>query len=278
MIDKPEGITSFDVIRCLRRQTGIRTFGHAGTLDPFATGLMLIAINKYTRLLSLLDDADKTYQATMILGSATSTGDPEGEIVASQDDVIDKHKLAELKEAVLKICSLKPPILSAIKVDGKRAYDRARANEVFDLPERPSFVHSFAIVEYNYPKLVYVCRVSKGTYIRSLTQWIAEYLGTIAYTKELRRSAIGRTDLSKAVPLSEVNAETINSYLVSALDTMPHLESLTLEDFELKRLSNGNNIVNEGNDNLCILVYDKNSQCRGYAWRRDNTLNPKVNL
>jgi tRNA pseudouridine55 synthase len=85
LIDKPAGISSFDVIRKLRKQTGIRTFGHAGTLDPFATGLMIIAVNKYTRLLSLLDSADKEYAATLILGKATSTGDPEGEITATSE-------------------------------------------------------------------------------------------------------------------------------------------------------------------------------------------------
>lgn len=278
LVDKPAGITSFDVIRKLRKQTGIRTFGHAGTLDPFASGLMIIAVNKYTRLLSLLDNADKQYTATLVLGKATSTGDPEGEVITTSDAEINPEQLKDLAKDILKIEKLKPPIHSAIKVDGKRSYDRARADEDFELPERESRILSYDVLSYYSPELLYQCRVSKGTYIRSLSQWIAEYLGTVGYTSELRRTAIGKVALDKATVLDDINAGTLQSLLVSVLDILPDMESITLNDAELLRLRNGNSITADGADNAQVLFFETNKECRGIAYRKENRLYPKVNL
>jgi tRNA pseudouridine55 synthase len=278
LIDKPAGISSFDVIRKLRKQTGIRTFGHAGTLDPFATGLMVIAINKFTRLLPLLDNADKEYAATLMLGTATTTGDPEGEITEVSDAGINPDKLASLQAEVLKIKKLKPPLHSAIKVDGKRAYDRARADEDFDLPERDSTVHDFDILFYEHPLLSYRCRVSKGTYIRSLSIWIARYLGTVGYATTLRRLAIGRINLEKAVALDEISADNIAEKIVSVTVLFPDMENVMLSDAEIAVIRNGNCIQNMGTDNEQLLVFNNNSQCLGIAGRKANRLCPKVNL
>jgi tRNA pseudouridine55 synthase len=278
LVDKPAGITSFDVIRQLRRQTGIRTFGHAGTLDPFATGLMLMAVNKYTRLLPLLDDADKEYQATLLLGKFSTTGDPEGIITEEPDAAIQIEKMATLAKDVLRIEKLKPPIHSAIKVDGKRAYARARADEDFELPERDSRVYSFMVLSYVWPELAYHCKVSKGTYIRSLSQWIAQYLGTTGYTAVLRRTAIGKVTLDKADQLADITTETISAKLLSVLDIIPDVASITLTDEEFLRIRNGNSIACSGDNDETVVVLDQSSECRGIALRRENRLYPKVNL
>lgn len=278
LIDKPEGITSFDVIRHLRQQTGIRKFGHAGTLDPFATGLLIIAVNNFTRLLHLLESADKQYTATLILGTETSTGDPEGEIVSTSEAIITNDNLAVLKPDILQVTKLKPPLHSAVKVNGKRAYARARANEEFELPERDARIYEFDIVEFDFPRLVYSCRVSKGTYIRSLSQWIAARLGTIGYTKELRRTAIGKVIVQKAISLSETTSDTIKDQMVSVLDILPELESLTLAAEELARLRNGNFVPNAGADNQQLLIFDESGSCRGISFRKGNLLRPRVNL
>ncbi len=278
VIDKPIGMTSFDVIRHLRRQTGIKTFGHAGTLDPFATGLLIIAVNKYTRLLSLMEFAYKEYTVSMILGQESTTGDPEGEINAVDSKTIDLNKIPLLYQAVLKIEKLKPPIHSAIKVNGKRSYDRARAEEQFELPERESTIFEFSVLSYEYPQLVYSCKVSKGTYIRSLSLWIADFLGTKAYTCELRRTAIGSITLQKASQLTEINPDTLAQHLVSVLDILPELESITLMDEQLNRIRNGNYVTNEGIDNNAVLIFDSLKECRGIAYRKDNFIYPKVNI
>lgn len=278
LIDKPAGLSSFDVIRQLRRQTSVRTFGHAGTLDPFATGLMILACNKFTRLLSLLEFADKEYTATMILGTQTSTGDPEGEVIATSDSIIMSEQLDELKRQILQISKLKPPLHSAVKVDGKRSYDRARAKEEFDLPEREARIFEFDIAAFEYPKLVYTCRVSKGTYIRSLSQYIAQSLGTVGYTKELRRTAIGSVSLHQAHLLSDINEETLESAFTPVSDILPDRENLFLKADELHRLKQGNTIPNQGLDNHPILLFDDRNICQGVALRQENILHPKVNL
>jgi len=278
LIDKPAGMSSFDVIRNLRRQTGIRTFGHAGTLDPFATGLLIIAVNRYTRLLSLLEFANKEYTASMILGTETSTGDPEGEVIRTSEQNITSEDLVDLKSKVLQISKLKPPLHSAVKVNGVRAYAKARAKEDFDLPERAAMVYEFDILEFNFPKLIYHCKVSKGTYIRSLSQWIAESLGTIGHTEELRRTAIGEVSLQRAFQLSEITNDTIESKLVSILDILPGLESINLMADELKRIKNGNFVPNEGQDALQVVIFDENSVCQGVGFRKNNLLYPRVNL
>lgn len=278
LLDKPKDITSFDVIRALRKQTGIKTFGHAGTLDPFATGLLIIAVNKYTRLLSLLEYAEKEYTATLILGKATITGDTESEIIKTDNRDISEKDIISLNSAVLKIQTLKPPIYSAIKVNGKRAYDRARAEEEFDLPERESNIYDFNIESYNYPSLTYSCRVSKGTYIRSLSQWIAEYLGTIAYTSDLRRTAIGNISVIKASQLAEITINNLNEHLLSAVNVLPNLETILLNDIPMSRIRNGLSISNPGKDNGEILLLDITENCIGIGFRKDDLLYPKVNL
>lgn len=278
LIDKPINISSFDVIRQLRRQTKIRTFGHAGTLDPFATGLLIIAVNRYTRLLSLLEFADKAYTATLVFGKATATGDTEGEIIQTDDKLINSDELNEMAIDILNIKALKPPIHSAIKVNGKRAYERARASEVFELPERESHVYDFAIQKFEFPYLTYSCRVSKGTYIRSLSQWIAERLGTVAYTSELRRTAIGKVSVQSATQLDEINDSNLEEHLTFAPGILPEMESLALNDEEIKRIRNGNSIPNTGIDNNEILLFEAGLSCIGLAYRKDNSLNPKINI
>jgi len=277
-IDKPAGMTSFDVIRHLRKQTGIRTFGHAGTLDPFATGLLLIAVNQYTRLLSLWDEAEKTYEVVMELGKSSSTGDPEGEITELSLPVVEPVIPEDLSEKVLSLQTLPLPKYSAVKVNGKRAYSLARAQTEFTLQERKVRIYEFEVQNYNFPYLHYRCKVSKGTYIRSLSERIAEQLGTIAYTKELRRTAIGRLKVEQASPLAEINADNLVSHFLPVLDIIPALESVTLQEKDLAILRQGQAVWNKGPDNAKVLIWDDSYRCCGIAFRSGQKLHPKVNL
>ncbi len=278
LIDKPAGISSFDVIRKLRRQTGIRTFGHAGTLDPFATGLLLLAVNKYTRLLALLDAADKSYEATMFIGKSTSTGDPEGEVTAISKALPDTEKIDLLQSAVLNIEQLKPPAHSALKINGKRAYELARKDIELDLPERPVRIHEFEVLQYDYPYLKYACRVSKGTYIRSLSQWIAQYLDVKAYTLNLRRTAIGKIDVKRSISPELIDAEGLQANLQQASEILDDKEMIVLDAEALKLLSQGRTVLNPGADQVRILILDESGMCHGIAMRQEGILHPKVNL
>lgn len=221
-VDKPAGWTSFDVVNYVRKFVAQAEgkkpkqvkVGHSGTLDPFATGLLILLIGKeWTRQASTFSKLDKTYDLTMGLGSNSSTGDPEGEITAISSNVPSleqvKHVVSKFTGQIEQI----PPIYSAIKVDGQRSYKLARAGKEVVLSPRPVTINRLEIVSYDYPTVKLIADVSSGTYIRSLVEDIGKLLGTGAYTSELRRSIVGKFDLSKAITPSELSAETIEQYV-----------------------------------------------------------------
>ncbi|MDD3501669.1 MAG: tRNA pseudouridine(55) synthase TruB, partial [Candidatus Cloacimonetes bacterium] len=156
-IDKPENISTFDVIRRLRKITGIKKMGHAGTLDPFATGLVLIAIDNATRMLKFFDNATKSYLAGMHFGIKTDTGDLTG-LTIQTDDNIPQFNLKTLEKHVKLINKQIPPKYSAKKINGKKAYELARQNKDFELKEKDITIHSFRVLTLKYPELYYDCR------------------------------------------------------------------------------------------------------------------------
>lgn len=209
LVDKPATWTSFDVVNYIRRQVaesvGKRPkeikVGHAGTLDPFAAGLLVILIGKnYTKRAAEFSKLDKTYAVTMKLGVTSSTGDPEGEITPVSDTIPTLENIREVAKAFTGTLDQTPPIYSAIKVGGQRAYKLARAGKEVKLEPRKVIIHQLKVVSYKYPELKLVAEVSSGTYIRSLVQDIGTALGTGAYTSELRRLSIGSFDATEAIP------------------------------------------------------------------------------
>ncbi len=208
LIDKPAGMTSFGVVARVRRklsqQLGKKAkVGHTGTLDPFATGLMIIVTGKECRNAMSYSKLDKVYEATFRLGQTSSTGDPEGEIV----DVSDLQPTKESIEAALEQfrgeITQRPPIFSAIKINGRRAYDLARKGEVVEIPERQVTVFSLELLDYTYPDIRIRTHVSSGTYIRSLAVDLGTALGTSAYCVELRRTKIAEHSIEEAVKLDD---------------------------------------------------------------------------
>lgn len=206
LIDKPAGITSFGVVarvrRVLSQQLGKKAkVGHTGTLDPFATGLMIIVTGKECRNAMNYSKLDKEYEATFRLGQTSSTGDPEGEIT----DVSTLEPTKEAVEAALEQfrgeITQRPPIFSAIKINGRRAYDLARKGEDFEIPERQVTVFTLELIDYNYPNLRVRAHVSSGTYIRSLAVDIGRVLETGAYCSELRRTKVAEFDVRDAMPV-----------------------------------------------------------------------------
>lgn len=206
LIDKPKGISSFDVIRQLRKKIGIRKMGHAGTLDPLATGLMIIGVGHGTKQLKHFFNLPKTYDAQAILGVQTTTGDLEGDILKNQRvENIDLGHLESILTDLTGTINLRVPLYSAVKVDGKRLYQRARRGEDITPPRKEMTVHKI-ILQRHYTRnghyiLELVMDVSSGTYVRSIVEEIGRRLDLPATTGEIRRTSIGQYSVGDAEPL-----------------------------------------------------------------------------
>ncbi|MDB5180343.1 MAG: tRNA pseudouridine synthase [Candidatus Saccharibacteria bacterium] len=196
LVDKPAGITSFGVVARVRRQLtqqlGKRAkVGHTGTLDPFATGLMIIVTGKECRNAGNYSKLDKEYEATIALGYNSTTGDPEGELTPVSDLQPTKAAVEAALQQFTGEITQRPPIFSAIKINGRRAYDLARKGEVVEMPERQVTVFALELIEYTYPEIKIRVHVSSGTYIRTLAEDIGKVLQTGAYCSQLRRTKVG---------------------------------------------------------------------------------------
>lgn len=213
LIDKPAEMSSFGVVARIRRVMSEAAgkkikVGHTGTLDPFATGLMIIVTGKECKNAGDYSKLDKVYEATIRLGQTSTTGDPEGEITdvsdlqPSSSDV--KRALGEFTGEITQV----PPIYSAIKIGGRRAYELAREGKDFEVPARKVTIHSLDLVDYNYPSLKIRAHVSSGTYIRTLAADIGESLGVGAYCTELRRTQISKWDVKDAKKLIEFGIDS----------------------------------------------------------------------
>lgn len=216
LIDKPAGWTSFDVVAkirgYIRRSYAIRgvkptkrqmKVGHAGTLDPFATGLLVILLGEYTKKATEFLKLDKVYEATFCLGKVSSTGDPEGEITDVSNTTPTNDQIQQAVQAFMGKIMQRPPGFSAIKVNGVRAYKLAREGKDVELPEREVVIHSLDVISYNYPLLKVRAHVGSGTYIRSLGADIGEYLGVGAYCAELRRTNISNWSVTDAKQVAD---------------------------------------------------------------------------
>jgi tRNA pseudouridine55 synthase len=194
LIDKPAGITSHDVVAAVRRALGGAKTGHAGTLDPFATGLLLVLIGRATRIQQQLMGLPKRYETLAQLGAVSSTGDPEGEITHTGRLPPDRSKIGQPPLPTGEIRQ-RPPIHSAVKIKGERAYKRARRGEQFEMPERIVTVQRFEQLWREDDRAAFLIECSSGTYVRSLIADLHD-----AYCVELRRTAIGPFKVADAVP------------------------------------------------------------------------------
>ncbi len=206
LIDKPAGITSFGVVARVRRRLSEHLgkkakVGHTGTLDPFATGLMIIVTGKECRNAGNYSKLDKVYEATVHLGQTSTTGDPEGELTTISGDQPTLNDIQQAVEQFIGETTQRPPIYSAIKINGRRAYDLARKGEVVEMPERQVTIYSLQVLDYPYPELRIRVHVSSGTYIRTLAEDIGRALRTGAYCSELRRTKIAEWSVEDATPV-----------------------------------------------------------------------------
>ena len=215
LIDKPAGMTSFGVVARVRRILSEKfghkvKVGHTGTLDPFATGLLILMSGKRTKDCETFLKLDKEYIATLCLGKTSTTGDPEGVISSPEGTVSSGLAVAAIKTTLNSFTgkiSQRVPAYSAVKINGKRAYKLAREGKTFETPVRKIEIYSIDLIDYNYPTLKIKCHVSSGTYIRTLAEDIGQKLGTGAYLTALRRTKIGDYDLKTAKTLEDFGIE-----------------------------------------------------------------------
>lgn len=203
VVDKPVGLTSHDVVQIIRRGTGIRRAGHTGTLDPRASGVLVVLIGPAVRLSEYVSASDKRYQATIRLGSSTDTYDAEGTIMGESTSVLDitEEMFTEVLQQFVGEIEQVPPPYSAVKVKGRKAYDMARKGEDVQLEPRKIQVYTLEVLEWAPPEVVVDVYCSSGTYVRSLANDLGEELGCGAHLIGLRRTKSGRFTLRDAVPL-----------------------------------------------------------------------------
>ncbi len=201
LLDKPLGLSSNQALQKAKWLLRAEKAGHTGTLDPFATGLMIVVVDKECKNAGFYSKLDKVYEATIQLGTTSSTGDPEGELTVVSSAEPSQSAVLDCLEQFVGPITQTPPIYSAIKIGGQRAYARARRGEVIEMPTRQVEVYSLELLDYSYPDVSIRVHVSSGTYIRSLATDIGEQLATGAYCRELRRTAVGKWSIDDAMTL-----------------------------------------------------------------------------
>ncbi|MDP9822624.1 tRNA pseudouridine(55) synthase TruB [Nocardioides massiliensis] len=225
VVDKPAGITSHGVVARARKALGTRKIGHAGTLDPMATGVLVLGVGRATRLLGHLMLTEKTYEATMRLGVITTTDDAEGEVVAEADTAhLDEDAVRAALAAYVGEIEQVPTAVSAIKVDGKRAYQRVRDGEEVELKARPVTIHELDVTGVTLPEVSFRVRCSSGTYVRAIARDAGRDLGVGGHLTALRRTAVGPFGLDVAHLPDDLDADALLPMAQVARAAFPTLD------------------------------------------------------
>ena len=241
---KPVGPTSHDVVQRVRRALKTRAAGHTGTLDPFASGLLVVLVGRATRLARFVEGQPKRYLATARLGIQTATDDLTGDVIARfpHPESVPEVRLREELATFLGEHPQRPPAFSAKRVAGERSYRRARRGELMELAEVPVTVHDIELVEYRPPDLCFRAVVGSGTYVRALARDLGNHLGVGAHLTALRREAIGSLVVEDAVPLEQLGPAA----LLSPQSVLRDLPSVDLDETERKAVVHGRAVKDSG--------------------------------
>lgn len=252
VVDKPVGLTSHDVVQIVRRGTGIRRAGHTGTLDPRASGVLVILIGPAVRLSEFVSASDKRYQATIRLGSSSDTYDSEGVITEFENAMVDEiteEKFDEILQQFVGEIEQVPPPYSAVKVKGRKAYEMAREGEEVELEPRMINVYNLEVLEWALPEVVVDVYCSSGTYVRSLANDMGQALGTGAHLVGLRRTKSGRFTLRDAVQLRRLreafDAGDWYRYLIPAAEALADWPMVELDADQVELVRHGHRIPAE---------------------------------
>lgn len=245
LVDKPAGCTSFDVVRRVKRGLSEKV-GHAGTLDPFATGLLLVLVGQATRVSSLLMDLPKEYAVRVQFGATSSTGDPDG-VIEETGGSVEVGEMVSALDRFRGVITQRVPMTSAVKVGGERLYKKAHRGEEVETPLREVMVYDLTLVgfEVEAQHADLIARVSKGTYVRCLAQDLGEVLGVGAYASMLRRTGVGTFSVDDAIPPDAAEPSRLMTVGPSCLPVsaaLRHLQSVTLAGDEAVRAANGGEV------------------------------------
>lgn len=253
MVDKEAGMTSRKVDNLLQKRFLTKKVGHLGTLDPFATGLLIVAVGKATKCLPFLDSSSKTYEAELLLGSKTSTGDLEGEEILRKDPRIhEKQEIEETLSSFLGESTQIPPMSSAIKVDGVALYKLAHKGQEIERKPRKIVISSIRLLSQEGPRIRFEAEVSSGTYLRTLGEDIAERLGEVGHLVSLRRTKIGSVDVRKAKRIAEVSEGDLLSPL--PFITLPKIEATEKQSEAVK---NGKAMILDSHESEVCLFFQE---------------------
>ena len=233
LVDKPRGITSHDAVSRVRRSLGIRKVGHSGTLDPLATGLLVMGVGRGTRLLRFLSEFPKLYEGTGVLGVETTTLDSEGDVVREAPVAVTEPELRATIASFLGDIQQAPPAYSAVKVGGERSYKAARRGEAVDPPPRRVHVYAFNVRNFDSPRFDFRVRCSGGTYVRSLVADVGHALECGAHVTALRRTAVGPFGVEEARPPDDPGP------LLPLERAVEHLAAVTLHEEEARVAAHG---------------------------------------
>jgi len=290
LIDKPAGPTSHDVVMRIRRATGQRSVGHTGTLDPRATGLLPLVLGKATRLASLLTGADKTYDAAVRLGVATTTDDADGEPLGQPvTELPDEAAILRALDELRRITTQVPPAHSAKKVRGRKAYDLARRDQPVELSPVPVTIHALELVGCDAGLVRLLLTVSSGFYVRALARDLGRSLGCGGHLEALRRVRSGAFDVGDAIPLDEAEraGRGLAGRLISPADALPQLAAVTMNAAGLRRAVHGNPLdpdhlegrwVPAASAGGPVKMLAPDGQLVALAWSRGGALHPVVVL
>ena len=259
VIDKPKNMTSRDVVNIVSNKFHTRKVGHTGTLDPLATGVLVILIGKYTSLVEIITSYDKIYEAEITLGIETDTMDITGNIIKEEKCNFSKEEIIEALNSMIGEYEQVVPAYSAIKINGKKLYEYARENKEVELPKRKVNIKSLELIseiKYKENKVIFNIRtnVSKGTYIRSLVTDIASKLGTIGTMSELRRIKQGNISIEDADTLEDLENDTYRFYDINKC--LKDIYSVELDAQLLKKVTNGVQLENVYKKELVLFKYN----------------------
>jgi tRNA pseudouridine55 synthase len=249
IVDKPVGPTSHRIVQMVREGTGIRKVGHAGTLDPRASGVLVLCLGAATRLSEYLSTSSKRYEALIRFGSSTQTYDSNGSVTRSTGKAPSRKEIEDTLEQFVGEIDQVPPPYSAIKLKGKKAYELAREGEEVELEARQVTIHLLDLLEYRPPDLVVDVECSAGTYIRSLAHDLGEKLGTGAHLAKLRRTKSGPFTLEDAIPMPKLEVGMATGkwekYVTEAVSALPEFPVIEVDEEGYELVRNGHRIPSE---------------------------------
>jgi tRNA pseudouridine55 synthase len=279
-INKPAGMTSREVVNHVQKLVRPAKAGHAGTLDPLATGVLIVGVGRATRLIEFVQQLPKQYRATFLLGRHSDTEDTEGQVVELPNPAVPRRD--QIEAQALKFLGeqmQRPPAYSALKVRGQRAYDLARAGAPPELVPRPIVILALEVLAYDYPQLELRIACSSGTYVRSLGRDLAEALGTAAVMSALVRTAVGHFRLAEAVELATLTPNTLSRHLLPPRQAVAHLPARELTAAELARIARGMSIPSAGaQQGEHFAALDKQGQLAAILEAHVQGLRPVVNF